>query len=76
MSPRRVNTTLSLNLVFESTIYQAEYESLVIGLKILLQLGAKNVRVIGDSQLVLRQLTWEYKCNNLLLAPYFTTAIQ
>ena len=76
MSPRGVNTTLSLNLVFESTNYQAEYEALVIGLKILLELGAKNVRVIGDSQLVLRQLTWEYKYNNLLLAPYFTTAIQ
>ena len=26
--------------------------------------------------MVLRQLTWEYKCNNLLLALYFTTAIQ
>ena len=49
---------------------------MVIGLEILLELGAKNVSVIGDSQLALRQLTWEYKCNNLLLAPYFTAAIQ
>ena len=23
-----------------------------------------------------QQLTWEYKCNNLLLAPYFTISIQ
>ena len=26
--------------------------------------------------MVLRQLIGEYKCNNLLLAPYFTAAIQ
>ena len=25
---------------------------------------------------MLRQLTREYKCNNLLLAPYFTTIVQ
>ena len=48
----------------------------MIGLEILLELRAKDVRVIGDSQLILRQLTGEYKCNSLLLAPYFTTIIQ
>ena len=48
----------------------------MIGLEILLELGTKDVQVIGDSQLVLRQLTGEYKCNILVLAPYFTTAIQ
>ena len=48
----------------------------MIGLEILLDLGAKDVRVIGDSQLVIWQLTGEYKCNSLLLASYFTTASQ
>ena len=48
----------------------------MIGLEILLELGAKDVQVIGDSQLVLRQLTREYKCNSLLLAPYITTSIK
>ena len=48
----------------------------MIGLEILLELGAKDVRVIGYSQLVLRQLTWEYKCNKLLLTPYFIVSIQ
>ena len=63
-------------MAFECTNNQFEYEALVIRLDILLDLRVKDVRVIGDSQLVLRQLTWEYKCNNLLLAPYFTDAIQ
>ena len=48
----------------------------MIGLEILLELGVKAVQVNGDSQLVLRQLTREYKCNSLLLAPYFTVVIQ
>ena len=76
MSPRGVKTTLSFNLAFECTNNEAEYEALVIGLEILLELEVKDVRVIGDSQLVLRKLIGEYKCNNLLLAPYFTVAIQ
>ena len=75
ISPRGVKTTLSFNMAFECTKNQGEYEALVIGLEILLELGEKDVRVIGDSQLVLRQLTWEYKCNSLLLTPYFTVAI-
>ena len=48
----------------------------MISLGILLELRAKDVSILGDSQLALRQLTGEYKCNNLLIAPYFTTAIQ
>ena len=66
ISPRGVKTTLSFNLAFECTNNQAECEALVMGLDILLEHRGKDVRVIEDSQLVLRQLTWEYKCNNLL----------
>ena len=76
ISPRGVKTILSFNLAFARTNNQAEYEALVIGLKILLELGAKDVRVIRDSQSVLWQSIGEYKCNSLLLAPYFTEAIQ
>ena len=75
ISPGGVKITLSFNLAFECTNNQAKYEALVIGLEILLELKAKYVQVIGDSQLVLRQLTWEYKCNSLLLTPYFIAAI-
>ena len=48
----------------------------MIGLVILLELGAQDVYIIGDSQLVLRRLIREYKCNNLLLAPYYTASTQ
>ena len=48
----------------------------MINLEILMELGAQEVHIIGDSQLVLRQLAWEYKCNSLLLAPYYTASTQ
>ena len=74
--PRGVKITLSLNMASECTNNQAKCEDLVIGLEILLVLGAKDVQVIGDSQLVLWYFTVEYKCNSFLLECCFTTAIQ
>ena len=72
ISPKGIKTTLSFNLAFKCTNNQAEYESLVIGLEILWELGAQEVHIIRDSQLVLRQVAGEYKCNSLLLALYYT----
>ena len=39
----------------------AEYEGLLMGLEALLQLGQKNIVVQSDSQLMVRQLTGEYR---------------
>ena len=57
ISLKGIKTTLSFNLAFKCTNNQAEYEALAIGLKILLELGAQEVHIIRDSQLVLWQLT-------------------
>lgn len=75
-SPKGIKTALSFNLNFQCTNNQAEYEGLVIGLEILKDLGAKDVLIKGDSQLVLRQLSGEYKCTSISLAPYYTAASQ
>ena len=76
ISPKGIKTTLSFNLAFKCTNNQAEHEALVISLEILMEIGAQEVHIIEDSQLVLRQLTWEYKCNSLLLDPYYTGSTQ
>ncbi|XP_075515608.1 uncharacterized protein LOC142550256 [Primulina tabacum] len=75
-SPRGVKTALSFNLGFPCTNNQAEYEALVIGLEILKDLGAKELLISGDSQLVLKQLSGEFKCTSLSLAPYYTAESQ
>ena len=53
ISPKGINITLSFNLAFKCTNNQAKYEALVIDLEILFELGAQEVHIIGDSQLVL-----------------------
>jgi ribonuclease HI len=39
----------------------AEYEALLMGLEALLALGKKNIRVQSDSELMVRQLTGQYR---------------
>ncbi|XP_073064109.1 uncharacterized protein [Primulina eburnea] len=70
--PTGIKTIFSFNLDFSCTNNQAEYEALVIGLEILRDLGARDVLIIGDSQLALKQMSGEYKYSSLALAPYFT----
>ena len=54
ISTKGIKTTLYFNLAFKCTNNQAEYQALVIGLEILMELGAQEVHIIGDSQLVLQ----------------------
>ncbi len=53
-----------------------EYEALVMGLELLLQMGVGNVKIFGDSQLVINQVKGQYKCGSILLAPYLVSAQQ
>jgi ribonuclease H / adenosylcobalamin/alpha-ribazole phosphatase len=45
----------------------AEYRALVEGLRKALELGAEEVDVVSDSQLLVRQMTGEYKVKNAAL---------
>ncbi|XP_050908624.1 uncharacterized protein LOC127122310 [Lathyrus oleraceus] len=53
---------------------EAEYEALIAGLEALLELGATRVEIKGDSELVIKQLTKEYKCIKENLIMYFVIA--
>jgi ribonuclease HI len=66
-----VRTHLSFQLGFPCSNNQAEYEALIIGLKILLEMGIPAVRVQGDSQVVIKQITGEYKCQSDALIQYY-----
>ena len=43
---------------------QAEYQALILGFRMLSSMGAKVIKFLGDSQLMIKQLIREYKCNN------------
>jgi len=47
---------------------------LIAGLEIALELGARSIEIRGDSELVLKQLTKEYKCVNENLVIYLALA--
>ena len=55
---------------------EAEYEALILGLEILIEKGIKNVEIIRDSQLVIKQVSKDYKCMNENLIKYFPLVLR
>jgi ribonuclease HI len=53
----------------------AEYRALLRGLERAKALGANEVEVVGDSELVARQLTGAYKVKNAALKPLYVEAL-
>jgi hypothetical protein len=54
VSPPEVGTNLcSYKMVFECTNNMVEYEALILGLKVLKELGAKRITIHGDLELVI-----------------------
>ncbi|CAL2256434.1 unnamed protein product [Prunus armeniaca] len=62
------------SLDFQCTNNRAEYEALIIGLEMLVELGIQSVEILGDSMLVLKQIAGEYKCLSPSLAMYLVAA--
>lgn len=48
----------------------AEYESLVLGLDVLLRMKAQNIFVFGDSELVIRQVEGVYQTKDVRMRAY------
>jgi ribonuclease HI len=59
VSPHGVEYKVSIRLEFWCTNNQAEYEALLSGLEILLEVGADQADIFGDSQLVVQQMKGE-----------------
>jgi ribonuclease HI len=56
ISPSDVYIDLSVRLEFTCTNNQVEYESSLHGLDYLKDLGARDVKVFGDSNLIMQQI--------------------
>ena len=60
----------------EATNNVAEYRALLLGLELARELGANEVEVINDSELVARQIGGEYKVKHAGLKPLFVDAMR
>ncbi|XP_024195631.1 uncharacterized protein LOC112198745 [Rosa chinensis] len=74
-NPASDRFSYSFQLTFQCTNNQAEYEALIIGLEVLLEMGVRDVQILGDSQLVINQLLKKYRCTSWLLIPYLSRAV-
>ena len=60
----------------EATNNVAEYRALLLGLALARQLGAGDVELVNDSELVARQIGGEYKVKHAGLRPLFVQAMR
>lgn len=60
----------------ETTNNVAEYRALLLGLELARELGAHEVEVINDSELVAKQISGEYKVKHAGLKPLYLEAME
>ena len=64
----------SFKLDFPYSNNASEYEAYITGLAIAHEMGIKHLKVIGDSNLIIRQAKGEFSLKEPSLAPYRTLA--
>jgi len=57
----------SIRFWFDTSNNQAEYEALIVGLRLARDLGVKNLKVQTDSQLIAGQMNGDYQARESLL---------
>ncbi|XP_074299845.1 uncharacterized protein LOC141631017 [Silene latifolia] len=61
ISPDGAHTPLSVKLDFSVTNNEVEYEACILGLQAAIALGVRNLRVYGDSSLIINQILGKWK---------------
>ena len=62
--------------ICEATNNVAEYRAVLLGLELARELGAEEVEVVNDSELIARQIGGEYKVKHAGLKPLFIEAMR
>jgi ribonuclease HI len=66
ISPGEEEYEFSTRLEFECTNNQAEYEALLSGIEVAVEMGAMTVKILGDSMLTVQQMKGESQCLEVL----------
>jgi ribonuclease HI len=70
ISPRGKQLKYVLQILWEVSNNEAEYEALLHGLRLAISLGIKRLLVYGDSLLVIQQVNKEWDCNKKTMDAY------
>jgi ribonuclease HI len=60
----------------ETTNNVAEYRALLLGLELAAELGAREVEVINDSELIAKQISGDYRVKHAGLKPLYLEAME
>ncbi|XP_010496968.1 PREDICTED: uncharacterized protein LOC104773993 [Camelina sativa] len=72
MSPTGDTASRAVRCNFRATNNEAEYEALIAGLTLARELGAQNLEVFSDSQLVVNQTQGDYQAKDSSMARYLS----
>jgi hypothetical protein len=70
ISPCQETISLSYKLEFEITNNVAEYEALVLGMRVAKEMGIKEMDVFGDTELINQQVNFFYQARHPRLRSY------
>ena len=70
ISPKRTHIPFSGRLNFPTTNNATEYEACIMGLRVALGLGVKELKLYGDSALINSQIQNRWKIKEERLMPY------
>uniref|UniRef100_A0A2N9IQQ3 RNA-directed DNA polymerase n=1 Tax=Fagus sylvatica TaxID=28930 RepID=A0A2N9IQQ3_FAGSY len=73
VSPEKDKFKYALQLRFRATNNEAEYEALLVGLKLSKSMGIKTLTIKSDSQLIVGQAKGEYEAKEDRMKKYLTT---
>ena len=70
ITPEGIKLEHSFRLGFKASNNEIEYEALLVGLRVVLDLGAKEVEVYSDSRLVVNQVQGSFKAKDPRMVEY------
>ncbi|KAM2201170.1 hypothetical protein ACFX1R_001027 [Malus domestica] len=69
-TPNKVAIEYALRFKFKASNNEAEYEALIVGLRLAKHLGVKRIDIFSDSQLVVNQVTNNFDTKDSSMATY------